>query len=174
MGFTIDGIFIFGLGLLAASSYPKGAVIAAGLAMALRFGTEVVFSRGGGMLADRFGARPALVVVSISMAGALCILAGGGLWLWAGVIAIVVLRAFAAALTPPVVAEAHPGQDRVPALASQASWRDIGAGTGPLAAGVLLAAAPALIIYAAAAVLLGGAAVGLLRSAPARSGATAG
>ena len=57
--------------------------------------------------------------------------------LWVAVLAAVVLRALLQPLPAPVIAEAFPGAERVPALARQATWRDIGAGTGPLAAGVL-------------------------------------
>jgi predicted MFS family arabinose efflux permease len=164
MGFTIDGIFIFGLGLLAAASYPKGAVVAAGLSMALRYAAEVLFSQGGRVLAQRMGARLALVCVSLLVAGALLLLSSSGMWIWAGVIVVIILRAFAGPLTPPLIAEAYPGPDRVPALARQASWRDIGAGTGPLAAGFLFVSTPLLAIYGATACMLVIASLLLLRS----------
>jgi MFS family permease len=165
MGFTLDGLFMFGLGLLAASSYPKGAVLAAGVAMSLRYATEVVFSTAGGSIAERFGARRVLVTMSLMTAFALTLLAGTGPWLWSGVVATIVLRALTQPLAAPLVAEAYPGSARVPALARQATWRDIGAGTGPLAAGLLFPIAPASAIYGGAAVLLAGASVLLLRSA---------
>ena len=53
-GFTLDGLFIFGLGLLAAANYPRDAVLAAGGAMALRYAVEIAFSSAGGR------SRPAL------------------------------------------------------------------------------------------------------------------
>jgi predicted MFS family arabinose efflux permease len=84
-GFTLDGLFMFGLGLLAATSYQKGAVLAAGFAMSLRYATEVVFSTVGGLLAERFGARRVLVILSLMTAFALALLAGTGPWLWSGV-----------------------------------------------------------------------------------------
>lgn len=48
----------------------------------------------------------------------------------------------------------NPGRDRVPALARLATWRDLGAGAGPLLAGVLLPLLPHWILYGAAALLL--------------------
>jgi MFS family permease len=162
MGFTLDGLFMFGLGLLAAASYPTGAVLAAGVAMSLRYATEVVFSTAGGSLAERFGARRVLVIMSLMAAFALALLSGTGPWLWSGVVATIVLRALTQPLAAPLVAEAYPGSARVPALARQATWRDIGAGTGPLAAGLLFPIAPASTIYGGAAVLLAAASLLLM------------
>ncbi len=170
VGFTIDGIFIFGLGLLAAASFPTGAVLAAGLAMSLRYATEIMFAPAGGKLGHRFGALRMLIALSLMTAFALLLLASYGAWLWVGVIAVIVLRAVAAPLSAPVVAETFPGPQRVPALARQATWRDIGAGTGPLAAGLILPILPPLAIYGGAALLLGAASLWLLRLGPPRSG----
>ncbi len=153
-GFTLDGIFIFGLGLLAAAHYPKGAVIAAGLAMALRYATEIAFSPVGGRLAARFGARRMLLATSLGAAASLVILVGPGWLLWCGVIGTIILRALMQPLTGPLVAEVYPGPERVPALARQATWRDIGAGTGPLAAGLLFPVLPPMVIYLGAALIL--------------------
>lgn len=153
LGFTLDGLFIFGLGLLAAANYPKGAVLAAGVAMALRYAVEVAFSPAGGHLAHHFGARRILVISSLGAAIALALLSFEQ-FLWFGAIATIVLRALVQPLTAPMVAEAHPGADRVRALARQATWRDIGAGTGPLAAGVLFPLLAPLAIYGGASLLL--------------------
>lgn len=166
LGFTLDGLFIFGLGLLAAASYPKGAVLAAGLAMALRYAIEIVFSPVGGHLAHRYGARRILVWASLGSSAGLAMLSAEGWLLWIGVFIAIVLRALTQPLTAPLVAEAFPGPERVSALARQATWRDIGAGTGPLAAGMLFALAPPLIIYGLAALLLASTSLMLLRVRP--------
>jgi MFS family permease len=163
-GFTLDGLFVFGLGLLAAASFPQGAVLAAGAAMALQYATAVLFSPLGGALGDRYGARRMMIAQSLLMAAGLLLLPMGGALLWVGAIAINLLRTLAAPLVAPVVAETHPGAERVPAFARQAAWRDIGAGTGPLAAGMLFPIAPAAAIYAAAAVLLCAASANLWRA----------
>ena len=75
VGFTIDGLFIFGLGLLAAASFPTGAVLAAGVAMSLRYASEILFAPVGGAIGHRFGALHMLVVMSLMTAGALLLLA---------------------------------------------------------------------------------------------------
>jgi predicted MFS family arabinose efflux permease len=163
VGFTIDGIFIFGLGLLAAASFPTGAVLAAGLAMSLRYASEILFAPIGGMIGKRFGALQMLIAMSLGTAIALVFLAGSGLWLWFGAVGTIVLRAIAGPLSAPVVAKIYTGDQRVPALARQATWRDIGAGTGPLAAGVIIPILPPFAIYGGAALLLGAATLCLLR-----------
>jgi MFS family permease len=159
MGLALDGLFIFGLALLAKANLPEGAAIAAGLAMALRYVCEILLSPIGGTLSHRFGARRLLVLLSFSAAAGLLLLGLGGASLWVGAIAVITLRALLQPLPAPVVAEAFPGPARVPALARQATWRDIGAGTGPLVAGFLFPFLPALAIYAGAAGLLAGSAL---------------
>lgn len=154
VGFTMDGLLIFGLGLLAAANYPKGAVIAAGLAMALRYAVEIGFSPLGGYLANAYGAKRMLVLTSLGAAAGLALLSTDGWMLWIAAVTAIVLRAIGQPLSAPVVAEAYPGPERVPALARQATWRDIGAGTGPLAAGLLFQYASPLVIYGGGAVLL--------------------
>lgn len=79
---------------------------------------------------------------------------------------LVVLRALQLPLLPPLVARRTPGPDRVRALAARSVWRDIGAGTGPLLAGLLLPIAPPVWIYGVPAVLLVWAAWACVRGAP--------
>ena len=76
---------------------------------------------------------------------------------------MVVLRALQLPLVVTLVARRNP-QGRIQALAGNAVWRDIGAGLGPVLAGLLLARAPALWVYAAAALALALAAMGCLWS----------
>jgi len=78
---------------------------------------------------------------------------------------IVVLRALQLPLVAPIVAHRTPGPERLQALAARSTWRDIGAGAGPMLAGLLLPVAPAAWIYGAAALLLAAAALACGRSA---------
>jgi MFS family permease len=166
MGFVLDGLFIFGLSLLAKATVPQGAAVAAGAAMALRYLAEILLAPAGGAMAQRHGARRLLILLSLACSASLLLLGTGGLILWLGVIATVMLRALIQPLPAPVVAEAYPGPGRVPALARQATWRDIGAGAGPLAAGLLFPIAPAAAIYLAGAALLAGSSLLLLKKDP--------
>ena len=136
---------------------PGGAVLAAGLLMALRYFSEIVLSPLGGRLAERFGAERLLV--SLSLLTAAVLVGFGAGWLWSCATAIVVLRALQLPLVAPIVALRTPGPERVRALAARAVWRDIGAGSGPIAAGLLLPIVPSFWIYSASAALLAVAAV---------------
>ncbi|MCB1510240.1 MAG: MFS transporter [Hyphomicrobiaceae bacterium] len=154
MGLALDGLFVFGLALLAKANMPQGATIAAGVAMSLRYIFEILLSPVGGAISQRIGARRLLIILSMAASLGLLLLGLGSPALWVGAIAVITLRALLQPLPGPVVAEAFPGPARVPALARQATWRDIGAGTGPLVAGILFPVLPAVAIYAGAAGLL--------------------
>jgi predicted MFS family arabinose efflux permease len=168
MGFALDGLFVFGLSLLAVAGLGRSGVIAASVAMALRYVSEILLSPSGGALAQRYGARRMLVGFSLGAAAALAVLGAPEPFLWLGVLATVVLRALLQPLPAPVIAEACPGPGRVPALARQAVWRDIGAAAGPLTGGLLFPMLPAAIIYASAAGLFAAASLLLARPNPPR------
>jgi MFS family permease len=172
-GFTLDGIFIVGLAITVAAHQPHGAIVAAGAAMALRYALEIVLSPVSGRVAQRAGPRRLLVGCAMTAAFGLALVAMADLSssdavLWAGLLTTIVLRAALQPLPGPVVAEAYPGSARVTALAAQATWRDIGAGLGPLAAGVLLPVLAPAALYGSAAVLLLGASLALMGSGPRR------
>ena len=162
-GFTLDGLFIIGLTYLGKDLMPGGAVLAAGLLLALRYGAEIVLSPLGGHMADRFGAERLLVWMSLLTSVAL--LGFGAGLLWSCAICIVVLRALQLPLVPPIVARRYPGPGRVQALAARSIWRDIGAGTGPLVAGVALPLVSPVWLYGVAALMLGLAALACGREA---------
>lgn len=151
-GFTLDGLFVIGLSFLGKELLPGSEVLAAGVLLALRYGAEIVLSPVGGRIADRFGAERMLVHLSLLSSVALVGFGAGLLWSCAA--AIVVLRALQLPLIAPIVARRYPGPARVQALAARSVWRDIGAGTGPLVAGLVLPLLPAVWIYGLAALLL--------------------
>ena len=168
-GLTLDGLFIIGLSYLGSDLLPGGAVMMAGVLLAVRYLGEIVLSPIGGRLADRFGAEKLLVVLSL-MTSVTLIGFGAG-WLWSCAAAIVVLRALQLPLLPPIIAHRTPGPERVQALVTRSVWRDIGAGAGPVLAGLLLPIVPSFWIYSMPAVLLAGAAVACVR-APANASKT--
>lgn len=160
-GFTLDGLFIIGLSYLARDLMPTGSVIMAGAVLALRYLGEIVLSSTGGRLAERFG--PERLLVWLSLLTAVALVGFGAGWIWSGSAAIVVLRALQLPLLPPIVAQRTPGPGRVQALAARAVWRDIGAGTGPLLAGVILPLLSPVWIYSVPAILLVWAAIACAR-----------
>jgi hypothetical protein len=158
-GLTLDGVFVVGLSILAAASAPKGeATLAAGAALALRYLAEIVLGTPSGLAAERWGIARSAVVVSLLCALGFAALCGG--MVWTGIVGIVLLRGMLQPLSAPLAAFIYPGGERVPAIARLATWRDLGAGTGPMLAGFLLPLAPtglyagAGAAYAAATLLL--------------------
>jgi DHA1 family inner membrane transport protein len=164
-GFTLDGLFVIGLAFLGKDLLPGSAVVAAGVVLALRYGAEIVLSPVGGRMAERWGAERLLV--SMSLLTAVALVGFGAGWLWSCAAAIVVLRALQLPLLAPIVAHRFPGPGRVQALAARSIWRDIGAGTGPLVAGLALPIVPSVWLYGAAALLLALAALACGRDRPA-------
>jgi hypothetical protein len=158
-GMTLDGLFVIGLSVLAVKAIPDYAVLAAGAALALRYVAEILLGPAGGGLAQRHGARGVLTVLSVSTAAGLLVIGAGALWV--GAVLVVTLRGLIQPIPAPLVAIENPGGDRVPALARLATWRDLGAGAGPLLAGALLPVLPHSLLYGGAAVLLAVSAIGV-------------
>ncbi|MFC4201712.1 MFS transporter [Candidimonas humi] len=151
-GLVLDGLFIVGLSFLGRSIAPTGAVVIAGLLLGLRYLAEIMLSPVGGHAAEKYGAERMLVTLSVTTSVALVGFGAG--WLWACAAAVVVLRALQLPLIAPIVAQRYPGSQRVHALATRAIWRDIGAGVGPMMAGVLLPVTSSLLLYGTAAACL--------------------
>jgi MFS transporter, DHA1 family, inner membrane transport protein len=151
-GMTLDGLFVLGMSVLARAALPAYAALAAGGALALRYVGEILLGPVGGGLAERFGPRRVLTALSVSTAAGLALIGIGGLW--SGAALVVCLRGLIQPIPGPVVALENPGRARVPALAALATWRDLGAGTGPLVAGMLLPVIPRPVLYGGAAALL--------------------
>lgn len=156
-GVSLDGLFVFGLSLYAQTHLGATGVLVAGILMAVRYLSEMLFSPFGGRLADRFGALRMLVV--LSLATSLALVMFGSHWLFVGAFFVLVLRALQLPLVVTLVAQRNP-QGRIQALAGNAVWRDIGAGLGPILAGVLLPQVPAIWAYAGAALVLALSALG--------------
>ena len=151
-GMTLDGLFVIGISVLAAAALPDYAALAAGAALALRYVAEILLGPVGGALAERCGPRLVLTVLSVSTAVGLAVIGAGALWV--GAVLVVLLRGLIQPIAAPIVALESPGRDRVPALARLATWRDLGAGAGPLLAGALLPVVAHAILYGTAAALL--------------------
>lgn len=151
-GMTLDGLFVLGMSVLAAAAVPDYAALAAGAALALRYIAEILLGPVGGRLAERYGPRRVLTLLSVTTAAGLAIIGAGALWF--GALLVVTLRGLIQPIAAPVVALENPGRDRVPALARLATWRDLGAGAGPLLAGALLPVLVHELLYGIAAGLL--------------------
>ncbi len=160
-GLVLDGLFIIGLSYLGRDLLPGHPVIVAGLLLSVRYLAEIVLSSAGGHMAERHGPEVLLLVFSVLTSVALVGFGFG--WLWTSALAIVILRALLLPLLPPLVALRTPGPGRIQALATRSVWRDMGAGGGPVLAGLLLPIAPAPWIYGGAALLLAGSALACVK-----------
>lgn len=156
-GVALDGLFIFGLSIQAQKILGGDAVLIAGGLMALRYASEMLLSPLGGRAAQRFGATSMLLL--FSFLSALALTAFGSYWVIVGAAAVLVLRALQLPLVTTLVAERNPGSMRVSALASNAVWRDVGAGLGPLLAGLLLPVASAPWVFGLAGAAIAASAV---------------
>ena len=152
LGLVVDGIFIVTLALLMKDTrLPVPPVVTTGLLLATRWGMEVVTAPIGGVLADRFGARPLAIASGLALIGGLVLIALGHEL--AGSILVVTTRGLFNTLVPVMVAE----RSRSGLLASQATystWRDLGAAVGPLVAGVVFVSLPQGQLYGACAALM--------------------
>lgn len=160
-GLVLDGLFIIGLSYLGRDLLPGNPVIVAGLLLSVRYLAEIVLSSAGGHMAEKHGVEVLLVTFSVLTSVALVGFGFG--WLWTCALAIVVLRALLLPLLPPLVALRTPGPGRIQALATRSVWRDMGAGAGPVLAGLLLPIVPSAWIYGVAALLLSVTAMACLR-----------
>ena len=150
-GLTLDGVFVVGLSVLAAASRAerRDARGRRRARLALRRGNRARPAERRRRRAVG-GARSAVLISLLSAAGFVAI--GGGA-VWPGILAIVLLRGMLAPLSAPLAAAVYPGGERVPAIARLATWRDLGAGIGPMLAGLILPLAPATL-YAGAGLIL--------------------
>lgn len=106
------------------------------------------------------------MLLVFSVASALALTVFGSHWVIIGGAAVLVLRALQLPLVTTLVAERNPGPHRVQALASNAVWRDVGAGLGPLLAGVLLPVASAPWVFGLAGLAIALSAVACWRHQP--------
>ena len=151
-GLTLDGLFVVGLSVLASATLPHDAALAAGAALALRYLSEIVLGPVGGASAERWGATPLLVGLSLASAAGLFVIGVGALW--SGALTVIVLRGLLQPLPAPVAAQRYSGEERVIGIARLATWRDLGAGVGPLIAGIALPLLPNAVTYGLAALML--------------------
>jgi len=160
-GLVLDGLFIIGLSYLGRDLLPGQPVLVAGLLLSVRYLAEIVLASSGGHLADKHD--PAVLLVVFAVLTSVAVAGFGFGWLWSCALAIVILRALLLPLLPTLVALRTPGPGRIQALATRSVWRDMGAGGGPVLAGLLLPAVPAAWIYGGAALLLATTAMACLK-----------
>lgn len=135
LGFAIDGVFVLTLSMLLGGLVSAGsAVVAGGLLLALRRLVEVVLAPLGGVMGDRFGAGRMMLVCGLALCAGLALIAAGAIY--SGAVLVVLAHGVLTTIGPVLAAERAPAA-HLERLAAFATWRDIGAAAGPLAAGAL-------------------------------------
>jgi MFS family permease len=151
-GFAVDGVFVLTLAvLLAGLVSAESAVIAGGLLLSLRRLVEVLLAPLGGVLGDRFGAGRMMLGFGLMLCVGLAVIATSRAF--AGAVIVVAATGVLSTIGPVLAAERSP-DDHLGRLASFATWRDVGAAIGPLAAGLLAERVAMSQLYTALAALM--------------------
>jgi DHA1 family inner membrane transport protein len=138
--------------LLSAYVSPASALVGASLLLALQRFAHIVLALFSGPVADRIGAGRLLLPCSLAVAIGLGAIALGHVY--TGTITVIVARALLTTVSPVLAAQRSP--DRIGALASFATWSDVGLAAGAFLGAVGLSAIGLVPVYATLAVLVAG------------------
>lgn len=127
VSFGADGMLGATISVLLAEFMPvSSAIVGAGLLMALQRLIGVVLALFSGPLTDRLGAQRLLLPCTLATAAGFAVVAGG--YVNAGTVTVILARALLATAGPVLAAERS--TDRIGALASYATWNDVGLAAG--------------------------------------------
>ncbi|HET9278429.1 MAG TPA: MFS transporter [Flavitalea sp.] len=136
--FTVEGILVVTIGLFLARSFPLlpnlSLVTLAGGYLAYRRIALIIFSPAAGILADRIGNDRTLHASVIFTCAGLFLLVIGQTEIALAI--IFTFNSVVSSIGP--ASSASNRKDKLNALATNATWRDIGAATGTLTGGLLL------------------------------------
>jgi MFS family permease len=141
--------------LLSATTSAASAIVGASLLLAFQRLAHIVLALFSGPVADRIGAGRLLLPCSLVVAVGLGAIALGHVY--AGTIIVIVARALLTTVSPVLAAQRSP--DRIGALASFATWSDVGLAAGAFLGTVGISALGLVPTYAALAVLVAAMAV---------------
>ena len=127
LSFGADGVLGATVAVLLAEFMPvASAITGAAMLLALQRVVVIVLALFSGPLTDRIGAQRLLLPCSLAVAAGLAIIASGHIYV--GTIIVIVSRALLATVGP--VLAAQKSTDRIAALASFATWTDVGLAAG--------------------------------------------
>ena len=135
--FTVEGLLVVTVGFFLSKSFPELTAIVvmtlAGGYLAYRRISLILFSPAMGVVADRVGIGKAFRTSLLFICAGLVLLVTG--WVEIGLVIIFTFNSVISSIGP-----AHSltnRRDKLTLLATNATWRDIGAATGALAGGLL-------------------------------------
>lgn len=165
VSFGADGVLGATISVLLAEFMPvSSAIVGAALLLALQRLTAIVLSLFSGPLTDRLGAQRLLLPCTFAIAAGFAVVACG--YVNIGAVMVILARALLGTAGPVLAAEKS--TDRIAALASYATWTDVGLAAGAFFGIVGVAEIGYAKSYALLAVLLVATALWQLRNFNAR------
>lgn len=156
LALAADGVLGATISLLLSAYMPAAsAIVGASLLLAFQRLAHIVLALFSGPVADRVGAGRLLLPCSLVVALGLGAIALGHVYV--GTIVVIVSRALLTTVSPVLAAQRSP--DRIGALASFATWSDVGLAAGAFLGTVGISAIGLVPTYATLAVLVAGMAV---------------
>jgi MFS family permease len=156
LALAADGVLGATVSLLLSAYMPAAsAIIGASLLLAFQRLAHIVLALFSGPVADRIGAGRLLLPCSLVIASGLGVIALGHVY--TGTIIVIIARALLTTVSPVLAAQRSP--DRIGALASFATWSDVGLAAGAFLGTVGISALGLVPTYAALAVLVAAMAV---------------
>jgi DHA1 family inner membrane transport protein len=156
LALAADGVLGATVSLLLVEYVPAAsAIVGASLLLAFQRLAHIVLALFSGPVADRIGAGRLLLPCSLVVALGLGAIALGHVYI--GTITVIVARALLTTVSPVLAAQRSP--DRIGALASFATWSDVGLAAGAFLGTVGISAIGLVPTYATLAVLVAGMAV---------------
>jgi MFS transporter, DHA1 family, inner membrane transport protein len=156
LALAADGVLGATVSLLLSATMPAAsAIVGASLLLAFQRLAHIVLALFSGPVADRIGAGRLLLPCSLVVASGLGAIALGHVYV--GTIVVIVARALLTTVSPVLAAQRSP--DRIGALASFATWSDVGLAAGAFLGTVGISALGLVPTYATLALLVAGMAV---------------
>ena len=153
LALAADGVLGATVSLLLVEYMPAAAaIVGASLLLAFQRLAHIVLALFSGPVADRIGAGRLLLPCSLVVALGLGAIALGHVY--TGTITVIVARALLTTVSPVLAAQRSP--DRIGALASFATWSDVGLAAGAFLGTVGISAIGLVPVYATLAVLVAG------------------
>jgi DHA1 family inner membrane transport protein len=153
LALAADGVLGATVSLLLVEYMPAAAaIVGASLLLAFQRLAHIVLALFSGPVADRIGAGRLLLPCSLVVALGLAAIALGHVY--TGTITAIVARALLTTVSPVLAAQRSP--DRIGALASFATWSDVGLAAGAFLGTVGISAIGLVPVYATLAVLVAG------------------